>query len=106
MKIILNPNLILVKIILTILLVNGCHYANKPRGIDRGMIDGAPDGTPIFRSGWKDGCESGISAVGSLQYKAANGFSYDATMLSSNEYHNAWRLGFRYCRWYTAQWLR
>lgn len=78
----------------------------EPFGIHRGMTDGAPEGSETFRQGWKSGCNSGIAALGTLQQKVSYGFEYDPNMLESNEYHNAWRLGFRYCRWYTTQWTR
>jgi hypothetical protein len=86
--------------------LSSCKAISKPTplGIYRGMEGNAPQGTAIFRHGWQDGCESGISALGSLHYKATHSFQYDPAQLSSNEYHNAWRLAFRYCRWYTSQW--
>lgn len=92
---------------LFILLLTGCQTVSNPTpfGIYRGMENQAPTGTPTFRAGWKDGCESGISAMGSLHHKATHHFAYDSTMLNSDEYHNSWRLGFRYCRWYTAAWI-
>ncbi len=91
-----------------LLLLCSCQSLSniKPMGMYRGMEDGAPKGTPVFRSGWKSGCESGMAAMGSLQYKLVHGFDYNPEMLNNNEYHNAWRLGFRYCRWYTTQIVR
>lgn len=77
-----------------------------PFGLYRGMSEGSPDGTPAFRSGWKAGCESGLSANGTLYYKTMHNFAYDPRMLNDDEYHNAWRLGFRHCRWYVAEWTR
>jgi hypothetical protein len=99
-----------IKLFLTcfsLLLLCNCQSINKPTpvGIYRGMEGTAPAGSETFRQGWKDGCESGISALGSLHYKATHAFRYDAAALDNNEYHNAWRLSFRYCRWYTAQWI-
>jgi len=70
------------------------------------MKDGAPEGTPQFRAGWKDGCGSGQAAYGTLHYKAAGGFDYNPDYLNNNEYHAAWRIGFRHCRWYTSEWTR
>lgn len=88
--------------------LTACQAITKPTpfGLYRGMEDNVPSGTPIFQAGWKAGCESGISAMGSLHHKATHSFTYDTAMLNSNEYHNAWRLAFRYCRWYTAGWVR
>tara|TARA_B100001564_G_scaffold347324_1_gene347958 strand:+ start:666 stop:905 length:240 start_codon:yes stop_codon:yes gene_type:complete len=77
-----------------------------PFGLYNGMVDGAPKGTPVFRAGWKAGCDSGVAAYGSLHYKATYDYQYDPNQLNNNEYHAAWRLGFRHCRWYTAEWVR
>lgn len=95
---------------LGILLVqlSACQYIQKPEpyGMYRGMVENAPQGTETFRHGWKTGCNTGLSALGSLHYKATYKFEYDHTLIDNNEYHNAWRLGFRYCRWYISQWTR
>ncbi|MCE3232151.1 MAG: hypothetical protein K0R98_408 [Rickettsiaceae bacterium] len=91
-----------------LLLLTACSYINSPAPVNvyKGMTDGAPEGTPAFREGWKAGCESGIAAIGSLHYKATHSFTYDETRLDDDEYHNAWRMGFRHCRWYTGEWQR
>ncbi|MDB2415520.1 hypothetical protein N9W34_07085 [Rickettsiales bacterium] len=90
------------------LALNACSYITNPMpfGIYKGMQDGAPEGSPNFRAGWKDGCESGMAAYGSLHYKATHGYQYNQQSLSDDEYHAAWRVGFRHCRWYTAAWMR
>jgi hypothetical protein len=89
-------------------LISGCSSLSKPVpfGLYRGMQNEAPAGTETFRDGWKDGCHSGLAATGSLQYKFAYDYTYDEKMIDNDEYHNAWRLGFRHCRWYVAQWHR
>ncbi|MCD6035995.1 MAG: hypothetical protein K0R63_1736 [Rickettsiales bacterium] len=92
--------------LVSLLSLPACTSLNQPEpyGLTTGMIDGAPSGTPGFRSGWKDGCQSGMAAYGSLQYKVAYGYKYDVAMLDNDEYHGAWELGFRHCRWYTNNW--
>lgn len=95
-------------ILLSLIFICSCQNLRKPTpvGIYRGMEGLAPAGSSeTFRHGFQDGCESGIAALGSLHYKATHSFQYDPAALNSNEYHNAWRLAFRYCRWYTAQWI-
>jgi hypothetical protein len=95
-------------LILVIFLVSGCAALSKPvpLGLHIGMRDGAPEGTEVFRDGWKDGCHSGLAATGHLQYKFSYDYTYNEKMLDNDEYHNAWRLGFRHCRWYVSQWYR
>jgi hypothetical protein len=94
--------------IAVLILISGCSQITHPipLGLYNGMRDGAPEGTEDFRSGWKAGCESGLSAYGSLHYKMTHDYTYDETRLDNIEYHNAWRMGFRHCRWYAAEWLR
>lgn len=70
------------------------------------MQDKAPPGSESFRAGWKDGCESGMAAYGTLHYKVTHNYRYNTNYLDDNEYHTAWRVGFRHCRWYTAEWNR
>ena len=98
----------LAALILLSIVINGCSSLSKPVpfGLYRGMRDEAPEGTETFRDGWKAGCHSGLAAYGFMQYKYAYSYTYDENMLGSDEYHNAWRLGFRHCRWYVAQWYR
>jgi hypothetical protein len=88
------------------ILLSGCSYITHPTpfGIYNGMRDGAPEGTESFREGWKAGCESGMSALGSLHYKFTHHYTYDEARLNDEEYYSAWKNGFRHCRWYTAQW--
>ena len=88
--------------------LNACSFITKPSpfGLYRGMEDGAPEGSEEFRSGWKAGCNSGIAVNGTLHYKATHDFEYDEAQLQNDEYHAAWRLVFRHCRWYTAEWTR
>jgi hypothetical protein len=90
------------------ILISGCSAITHPTpfGLYNGMRDGAPEGTDTFREGWKAGCESGMSAVGSLHYKFTHHYTYDQTKLDNDEYQDAWRMAFRHCRWYTAEWQK
>lgn len=98
------------KIIIAILLLNltACNsfYRPTPFGLYNGMNNNVPEGSKLFQAGWKAGCDSGLAASGPLQYKAMYEYTYDASYIDSDEYHSAWRVGFRYCRWYVAQWTR
>lgn len=76
----------------------------KPYGYNAGLVNDAPAGSLAFRYGWKEGCESGLAAYGSLHYKVTYDYSYDTQALGDDEYQNAWELGFRHCRWYVSSW--
>lgn len=94
-------------VLLVMFAASSCNSITKPvpHGLYSNLIDGAPEGTPGFRYGWKEGCESGMAAYGSLHYKMAYNFKYDRTALHNDEYHKAWEMGFRHCRWYTQTWV-
>jgi hypothetical protein len=96
--------LVMLAMLLMPLAACGSLINPKPMNMTAGMVDGAPMGTSGFRYGWKDGCESGLAAYGPMHYKVTHGYKYDTAMLSDNEYHGAWEMGFRHCRWYVAQW--
>lgn len=91
-----------------LLLTTGCQQfmAPVPYGMYRGMRDGAPEGSDTFRDGFKAGCTSGMAAYGPYHYKVMYDYTYDANMVQNAEYHNAWRIGFRHCRWYTQEWTK
>ena len=98
----------MVTLLVSICFINACSYIKNPHpfGLYRGMEDGAPEGSENFRMGWKDGCQSGMSAYGSLHYKSVYDYKYDESKIKNKEYYDAWRMGFRYCRWYTGEWIR
>jgi hypothetical protein len=77
-----------------------------PHGYDRNMIDGAPNGTPSFRSGWKAGCESGFTVMPSGYMKTLHNFSFDPQMIQNAAYNEAWYMGFNHCRWYGSAMYR
>src|SRR5258706_4489880 len=61
-----------------------------------------PTGPPEYTLGWEDGCDSGLSAEGSLEYKLLYGFKKRAEMASSDQYKQGWNEGFTYCRFSLA----
>jgi len=65
-----------------------------------------PEGSEMFRAGWKDGCESGYSAYGNTRYMAGYGFEQDPEKAKNPEYYRAWKDAFVYCRWYVYNWSK
>lgn len=61
-----------------------------------------PSGPPEYTLGWEDGCDSGLSAEGSLEYKLLYGFKKRPEMASSDQYKQGWNEGFTYCRFSLA----
>lgn len=65
-----------------------------------------PEGTPEFRKGWEDGCETGMGAYGNDTYKMIYTYKQDFTLIDNPEYYRAWKDAYTYCRWYTWNWVR
>ncbi len=83
-----------------------CTGFTQPLGHAHGMQDGAPEGTPQFRMGWRDGCQTGFHVSGDTHYKFLNSFTFKADFIEDDEYNEAWYMGFNHCRWYIASWQR
>jgi len=94
-------------LLMSAILTTSCFSENNmiPWGIYNGMINQAPEGSDVFRKAWKDGCHSGLSAYGSTWYKIMYQYRYDSRYINNDEYHDAWKIGFRHCRWYIDSWL-
>ncbi len=75
-------------------LLGGC----RPTAL--GFVD--PPGSPEYKLGWEDGCDSGLSAEGSWDYKLMYGFKKRPEMAASDQYKQAWNEGFSYCRFSLA----
>ncbi|NDF12558.1 MAG: hypothetical protein EB060_07095 [Proteobacteria bacterium] len=61
----------------------------------------APEGPPEYVQGWKDGCESGMSAYGNSFYRTFYKFKQDPAMVKNETYYRTWQDSFNYCRHYT-----
>lgn len=70
----------------------------RPYGME---MEGPKDASPIFKQGWKDGCETGLAAYGADHYRGLGyKFRQDVTQINNVEYYMAWQNSYRYCRWY------
>ncbi len=97
----------MILIFLNILLAtSACSFINQPPRMFAGMIDNAPQGTPMFKEGWKSGCETGLKVAGNTHYKFVHKFDFNPAYIEIDEYNEAWYLGFDHCRWYVAAWQR
>lgn len=75
-------------------LLGGC------RPMMLGFVD--PPGSPEYKLGWEDGCDSGLSAEGGWDYKMMYGFKKRPEMSANDQYKQAWNEGFTYCRFSLA----
>lgn len=90
------------RLLLLLLVLSSCQsYMAKilPDRPSKEFHDAMAEGSPEFAQGWKDGCESGMSAGSNNFYKMfyrinkVDGFK----MTSSNDYGTAWSNAFWYC---------
>ena len=93
-------------ILLILFSFSACSMMNEPPRLFAGMEGKAPDGTPLFRTAWKNGCETGLKVSGNTHYKLVHKFIFDANYIENDEYNEAWYLGFDYCRWHVGSWQR
>jgi hypothetical protein len=62
----------------------------------------SPSGPPEYQLGWEDGCDSGLSAEGTWDYKLTYGFKKRPEMAANDQYKQGWNEGFTYCRFALA----
>jgi hypothetical protein len=78
----------------------------------RWMYDGPPpreDGKQydqLYVQGWKDGCETGVSANTNAFYKYFNTFKQDWKKAQEEIYYKGWKDAFNYCGRYIYQYNR
>lgn len=61
------------------------------------------DGTPLYKMGFKDGCDTGLTMFGNDAVRLMNKAEIKTEMMSNKTYANAWKLGNRYCQMYMSQ---
>jgi hypothetical protein len=71
-----------------------------------GMFDG-PSGNrpypPMYKAGWKDGCESGAEASANYFYRSKYKFRQNWQLLGNNVYMSGWENAYEQCRKYVLQ---
>lgn len=70
-----------------------------------GMPHPPTQGPPNYILGWKHGCETGMTAYSSFYLRARYKTRVDGKMMTNNDYNKGWRLGNRYCNYYTSRYL-
>jgi hypothetical protein len=62
-----------------------------------------PEGTPVFKQGFKDGCSSSTYARGNSIYRMRYGFKFDPKLISNSEYRFGHQRGYTFCFLYMLQ---
>lgn len=69
--------------------------------IPAGLSKPAENASEIYKNGWNDGCETGISTMVTGYYKSFYFFKQNPEMVSNQEYYKAWKDSYNYCRQYS-----
>lgn len=70
------------------------------------LSQGPKNASTSFQEGWRDGCETGISATANSFQRHFYGFKKNPDRISDQVYYTGWKTAFAYCSRYTAQYLR
>lgn len=71
------------------------------------IFEQMPTGGPAeYEQGWKDGCESGMTAHTNNFYQSFYVFKQDNSLLKNEYYYKAWQDSYSYCRLYAYMLLR
>lgn len=70
------------------------------------MLNQGPDGPTNFKLGWRDGCETGISATSNRFQRSFYKFKQDYELSKDQAYYTGWKTAFSYCQRYVFQYLR
>lgn len=82
----------------------GAPNAAKPMNwVFKHMPEDAP---PTYKSGWQDGCESGLTVKTNDFYRTFYRLKQDVNLIHDPYYYNAWKSSFDYCRTYAYGMLK
>ena len=70
------------------------------------MLTQGPEGSTKFRQGWRDGCETGISASSNRLQRSFYKFRQNYELSKDPQYYTGWKSAFNYCQRYVFQYLR
>jgi hypothetical protein len=83
--------------IIFLILVN-CQMFTKGGAATYGMMKfKIPEGTPTFRQGYKDGCETALYARGNVLYRSIYKYKFDPKLTGNSEYRLGHSRGYGFC---------
>ncbi len=100
---------IILSAVFVLTLLTGCDWkprVGSPFGGNQKMLFEGPPGPPNFKQGWKDGCETGISATANQYQKMFYKFKQDSALAQDPTYYTGWKTAFDYCQRYMFQYLK
>lgn len=97
-------------LIATLLFITtSCHVPDNFGFYQPITIDlAAPDGTPEFKAGWRDGCKSGLGVgtfANAAVYRTKQGPSFSTVYLHDGQYQNGWGSAYWACSGHAAYFM-
>lgn len=89
-------------------MLTGCH-SYKPKvghSWNQDLIQGTPAGPNNFKLGWRDGCETGVSANANHFARPFYSFKQNYDLAQDHEYYTGWRIGWTFCHRYVFQFYK
>lgn len=99
----------LVIAIFTFMLLGCTHSPIKPRlgsPFMQKMLTQGPEGPTLYKQGWRDGCETGMSSVANMLQRSFYTFKQNADLAQNKVYYTGWKTAYTYCQRYLFQYLR
>lgn len=94
-------------VIMAILLLTACQSApDKLKPMNWVFSQMPQDAPPAYKSGWQDGCESGLTVKSNDFYKTFYRLKQNTDLIHDPYYYNAWKSSFDYCRTYVYGMLK
>lgn len=91
-------------LLIIILFLNSCEWFRKAgQPVFAWTNLHVPEGTPVFKQGWTDGCSSSIYARGNMWFRMRYGYKYDPKLISNSEYRFGHQRGYTFCFLYALQ---
>jgi hypothetical protein len=84
--------------IILLLTLSSCKMFNKGGMATYSMLKfKIPEGTPTFRQGYKDGCESALYSRGNVLYRSIYKYRFDPKLIGNAEYRLGHSRGYGFC---------
>ena len=84
--------------IILLLTLSSCKMFSKGGMATYSMLKfNIPAGTPTFRQGYKDGCESALYSRGNVLYRSIYKYRFDPKLIGNAEYKLGHSRGYGFC---------
>lgn len=89
-------------IFISLFLLSACYNApDKLKPAPWIFSENMPQDAPnVYKKGWQDGCESGLSSMTNTFYKTFYSFKQDSKLLQNATYYKVWKDTYTFCRHY------